>query len=81
MISQLKVFRVRVEVELFFEVRLIVLSNIMIDQCQGYNERNLCRSVLVYDFEEFLFFICRELFFKIAHCVHQNIGVFTGSRL
>ena len=55
MIPQLKRYRMRVEIELFFEIRLIVLSDIMIDKRYWYNEGQIPFSITISNLKQFFF--------------------------
>jgi len=79
-VPQLKLQGVRMQIVLLFEVGLIIFSDIVIDQCDGYDKRNEPLMVVINDLKEFLFFIAGELRLKIPHNVHEYVCILLDGR-
>ena len=75
MISQLQGYRVWIQIGLLHEIGLLVLSDIMIDECDRNNQRHKTVVVSIDDLNQLLLFIGGQLSFEIAHNVLQDIRV------
>jgi hypothetical protein len=76
MVAQLQFNGMGVQVDLFFKIRLIIFSYVMIHERHGNDEGKNLSPIEIDDFKQLLLFTRRQLFLEIAHHVHQHIGVF-----
>ena len=63
------------EVHLSSEVRLVVFADVMIDECDGDDERQQASMILLDDFDELLFFFGSQHFLEIPHHMIQDVDV------
>ncbi|HAL92942.1 MAG TPA: hypothetical protein DCM68_07965 [Verrucomicrobia bacterium] len=75
MISKLQLQRMRIEINLIPEIRLVVFADIVADQRQGNNQGKKTLRIMIEDFQKLFLFIAGQLFLKISHHVLQYIHV------
>ena len=76
MISELELYRMRVQVGLLFEVRLVVFAHIVFDQSKGHDKGDIAFPVLIECLQQFVLFTSGELLFEIAHHVLEHVNIF-----
>jgi hypothetical protein len=67
---------VGIQINLLFEVWLIVFSNIMVHEGDRNDQRDMLLPIVINDFQQLLFFIGGELFSQIAHRMHEDVCIF-----
>ena len=75
MVSQHKFKRMRVQVVLSFQVRLIVFPHVVVEDCDGDYEGDESFVIAFYDLQQFLLLIGGKMFFEVTHDVREDIGV------
>jgi hypothetical protein len=76
MISKLELHRVRVQVDLLFQVGLVIFAHIVFDQSKGHDKGNIAFPVLIECLQQFVLFISRKLLFEVAHHVLEHVNIF-----
>ena len=79
MIPKLELHRMWVQVDLLFQVGLIVFAHIVFDQSKGYDKGDIAFAILIECLQQFLLFIGRELLFEIAHHVLEHVNILFDS--
>ena len=79
MISELELHRVWVQIDLLFQVGLIVFAHIVFDQSKGHDKGDIAFPILIECLQQFLLFISGELLFEIAHHVLEHVNIFFDS--
>ena len=70
-----------IQICLVLQIGLFVFADIMVEQGNRDDQRNIAAMILTDDFEQFLFFIgCKELF-KMSHQVLKHIDIFLDGGL
>ena len=73
--AQFKLHWMGIKIGLLFEVWLVVLAHVVVDQSDRHDQGDQLFAIVVEYFEKFLFLIRSQLSFKISHKVLQHIGV------
>lgn len=76
MVPELQFEGVRCQIILFGKVFFAILANIMLQQGDGYNERQCACFEIIDNIEHFLFFVGCELIFKVPEQMMQHIRMF-----
>ena len=64
------------QIVLLVKVRLIVFAHIVVDEGDGYDERNGAPPIEVGDLEQFLFLVRGKLLLEVTQDVRQNVRIF-----
>jgi len=75
MVAELQFQRVGIEIDLLFQVCLIVFPYVMIHESHWHNQGNESLMVFINNLQEFLLLIGGEVFLEVAHDVMKDIGV------
>ena len=76
MIAELQFQGVRLQIGLVLQIRLIVFSDIVLQQGNGDDQGDQPPLVIGDTIQPFRLFRRRQIFLEKTHHVHQDIGVF-----
>ena len=78
MVSQHQFNGMRIKIVLLFQIGFIEFPDIMVDQHNRDDERDIAIMIRVNDSEQFLFLVRGEVLFEITYDMVQDIGVLFG---
>ena len=81
MIPQLQFHRVRVQIKLLLQIRLLIFPHIVINQGNRHDQGQLTPAVSVDDFQQLLLFVAAQLLLEISQQVIKDVGVFADRGL
>jgi len=69
-----------IEIVLELQIGLIVFPHVVVNERDGYNERDITLAIVVDDLQQFLFFVAGKVFLEIPHQMLQDIDLLLDRR-